>query len=262
MIIKARLRNGIDEVTIKEAEGKRTYANPAGHGFEQEFQEINLKLDALSEDSAKLQQSIASLMAMNTEQKSVNDSLKVKNTVQESTNDSLSTRVTQLQKFTNGFKEVRQRMFTVYKRDIKGQTYLGRSRSIAVGNAHAHDADALTDARLFDDDPFWQDRSTYLEIYGLQFEEVLAYCMYTDHTMGQRLIKMAGNKFNDDSRVLFQILNARSNMLLDGKTLGRPLDTAFRSFLQAVQHLSLEDSPTSLESHWTYGAFWQAYRKN
>ncbi len=41
MVIKAQLRNGIDEVTVKETGGKRTYANPAGHGFEQKFQEMN-----------------------------------------------------------------------------------------------------------------------------------------------------------------------------------------------------------------------------
>lgn len=178
------MRKDIDDVTVKENEESRTYANPAGHRFDKELKEMNGKLDALLESSAKHSESIASLKAKNAVQESLNDSLVVKNTVQESVNESLSTRVSQLQILSNGFKEIRQRMFTVYKRDIKGQSHLSRPRSIVAGNAHAHDADALTDARLLHEDPFWQDRSTYVELYGLQYDDVLAYRTYTDHVMG------------------------------------------------------------------------------
>lgn len=166
MVVKARLRNAIEEVTLKESGGKRTYANPAGHGLLEELQGMNKEVKNLREGA----------------------------TNQASFNASIDARVTQLQSFADGFKEVRQRIFTVYKRDIKGMSHLSRSKAIVVGNAHAHDADALMDAKLLDSDPFWPDRSTYCELYGCEFDKVLAYGTYTDHSTGRKLIKNIGKK--------------------------------------------------------------------
>jgi hypothetical protein len=257
MVIKAQLRNGIDEVTVKETGGKRTYANPAGHGFEQKFQEMNQKLDALLEGCTKQQEFNASLMAKNTVQESINASLMAKNTVQESVNASLSTSVAQLKISSKAAQDIRWRMYDVYKRDIKGMEEVRGSSAIRAGNAWAHNGDALTDAVLFQHDIARQDRAIYLELYGWHFEKVLGYRKYTDEVMDGKRILSIENKLNDHK--LFTVLNAHANMLLQGKPVAKALDAAFNTFLSTVERFGLEDFYMGSPVHKAYYAFWNEH---
>ena len=92
---------------------------------------------------------------------------------------SLESRVSLLTQSSEGYLSIRRRFLDVYKRDIKAMEELKGSKAIRKGNTIAHEGDALGDAMLFVRDQR-TDRSIYRELYGLDFQQVLDFRMYTN----------------------------------------------------------------------------------
>lgn len=86
--------------------------------------------------------------------------------------------MSQAKPFADHFRDIRWRLYDVYKRDVKGESELRGSAPIRTGNELAHAGKALLDAKLFRSDHFRQDVATYLELHGMGYEQVLGYGTY------------------------------------------------------------------------------------
>lgn len=89
----------------------------------------------------------------------------------------LNSRVDTLLQFSQGYMNIRRRFLDVYKRDIKHLPGYELTKAIRSGNSVAHDGDAVRDAFLFENDKR-TDRTLYRELYGLDADQVLCYCMH------------------------------------------------------------------------------------
>ena len=88
---------------------------------------------------------------------------------------SLKTHLRQLMESSDDYFTIRRRFLEVYQRDVKGGE-LGDYETIQRGNVVAHEGDALGDAMVFARDGR-QDRKLYRELYGLEYTQVLEFCM-------------------------------------------------------------------------------------
>ena len=127
----------------------------------------------------------------------------------------------------------------------------------------AHEGDALGDAVLFDRD-HRTDRSIYRELYGLEYEKVLAFRTYTDdlfNTSYQKLTICIDSASDDGG--LFLVLNAHATMVAQGKPLLDDLKVAFNSFLAKVEEYWLQ-SPTKEPNSplgSAYYTFWKKFHQ-
>ena len=131
------------------------------------------------------------------------------------------------------------------------------------GNIIAHEGDAFADAVLFDRD-HRLDRSTYRELYGLDYQQVLDFRTCTDgliKTSYQKLTRCIDSAGDDGG--LFLVLNAHATMVAQGNSLPDDLKVAFDSFLAKVQEYWLQppnkEPNTPLGS--AYYTFWKKFNQ-
>lgn len=140
---------------------------------------------------------------------------------------------------------------------------LKSSKVIREGNIIAYEGDALRDAVLFNCDQR-TDRIIYRELYGLDYQQVLDFCIYTDGLFNKSCQKLTIciNSANDDGR-LFLILNAHATMVARGNPLPNNLKVAFNSFLAKVEEYWLQpptkEPNTPLGS--AYYSFWKKFNE-
>ncbi|KAK3176307.1 hypothetical protein OEA41_007630 [Lepraria neglecta] len=229
-LAKSCLRNGVEHVTMGHNGDKVVYANSGGHGILRDLEEMKRTVAMLVANDEKKTSKI------DKHEKHI-DELQKKTTYLES-------RVRNLVQSSEGYLMIRRRFLDVYKRDIKGMEELRGSKAIRDRNLIAHEGDALGDAVLFDRDQR-TDRSIYRELYGLDYEKVLAF-----HS-------------GSDDGGLFLVLNAYATMLAQGKTLPDDLKIAFNSFLDKVEEHWLQ-SPTKEPNSplgSAYYTFWKKFNQ-
>ena len=130
-MVKSRLRDEAERVTIGQVGNNLVYANSGGHGILEELEQIKRKTDILmARDETRTSQ-------IDEHQKKIS---------------SLESRVRLLVQSSEGYLSIRRRFLDVYTRDIKAMDELKGSKAIREGNLIAHEGDALEDAVLFDRD--------------------------------------------------------------------------------------------------------------
>ena len=87
---------------------------------------------------------------------------------------SLNSRLRQLQDSPDNYLPIRKRFLEVYQRDVKGGE-VQDPKAIQQGSIVAHQGD-LGDAILYHRNTR-QDRSLYRKLYGLDYLQVLEYCI-------------------------------------------------------------------------------------
>ncbi len=157
-LVKSRLRDEVEGVTMGQVGNKLVYANLGGHNFledrdemKQRFNEQSRRFDEISTQLGEHQKRISSL----------------------------ESRVKILTQSSEGYLSIRRRFLDTYKRDIKSMEELKGSKAIQKGNSAAHEGDALGDAEVFNRDQR-TDRAIYRELYGLDYTQVIAFRMYFD----------------------------------------------------------------------------------
>jgi hypothetical protein len=241
-LIKSRLRDGAEHVTIGQIGNNLVYANSGGHGILEELEQMKREMKILmAKDEKKASQ-------IEEHQKHIS---------------SLETRVGHLVQSSEGYLSIRRRFLEVYKRDIKAMEELKGSKAIREGNLRAHEGDALGDAVVFDRDQR-TDRSIYRELYGLDHQQVLDFGTYTDglfNTLCQKLTVYIDSASDDGG--LFLVLNTHATMVAQGKPLLDDLKVAFNSFLAKVEeywlHPSTKEPNTPLGS--AYYTFWKKFNE-
>ena len=238
-LIKSRLRDAAEHITIGQAGNKVVYANSGGHGILGELEDMKMKMDIL----------IAKTSQIDEYQKK---------------NSSLESRVKLLTQTSEGYLSVRRRFLDVYKRDIKGMEELKGSKAIREGNQIAHEGDALGDAVLFDRDQR-TDMDIYRELYGLYHKQVLDFRTYTDslfNTLCQKLTIYIEDSASDYGG-LFLVLDAHATMVVQGKPISDDLKVAFNSFIVKVEEYWLQppdkEPKTPLGS--AYYSFWKKFNQ-
>ncbi|KAL2055085.1 hypothetical protein ABVK25_004423 [Lepraria finkii] len=226
-LIKSRLRDGAEHITIGQAGNKLVYANSGGHGILGELEDMKMKMDIL----------IAKISQIDKHQKEIDEYQKK--------NSSLESRVKLLTQTSERYLSIRRRFLDIYKRDIKGMEELKGSKAIREGNQIAHEGDALGDAVLFDRDQR-TDMDTYRELYGLYHKQVL--------------------KFQDsasDYGGLFLVLDAHATMVVQGKPISDDLKVAFNSFISKVQEYWLQppDNEPNTPLGSAYYSFWKEFNQ-
>jgi len=248
-LIKSRLRDEAERVTIGQVGNKLVYGNSGGHGILEELEQMKGKIDILmAKDETKTSQIDEHQTKIDEHQKKIS---------------SLESRVRRLVQSSGGYLSIRRRFLDVYKRDIKAIEELKGSKAIRKGNLIAHEGDALGDALLFDRDQR-TDRSIYRELYGFDHGQVLDFRMYTDglvNTSCRKLIKCIESASDDGG--LFLVLNAHATMIAQGKPLPDNLKVAFNSFLTKVEEHWLQppnkEPNTPLGS--AYYTFWKIFNQ-
>ncbi|MCJ1373734.1 hypothetical protein MMC20_004963 [Loxospora ochrophaea] len=222
-LIKSRLRDGAEHVTIGQIGNNLVDANSGGHGILEELEEMKREMNILMAKDEKRASQI------DEHQRQIS---------------SLESRVRQLVQSSEGYLSTRRRFLDVYKRDIKAMNELKGSKAIREGCRTAHEGDALGDAVLFDRDQR-TDRSIYRELYGLDYLQVLDF------------------QSASDDRGLFLVLNAHATMVVQGKPFPDDLKVAFNSFLAKVEEYWLQpptkEPNTPLGS--AYYTFWKKFNE-
>ena len=241
-MVKSRLRDGAEHITIGQIGNNLVYANSGGHGILEELEQIKREMHILTAKDEKRASQI------DEHQKQIS---------------SLESRVRHLVQSSEGYLSIRRRFIDVYKRDIKAMEGLKGSKAIREGNIIAHEGDALGDAVLFDRDQR-TDRSIYRELYGLDYQQVLDFRTYTDGLFNKSCQKLTIciDSASDDGG-LFLVLNAHATMVAQGNPLPDDLKVAFNSFLAKVEEYWLQpptkEPNTSLGS--AYYFFWKKYNE-
>ena len=156
-LVKSRLRDEAEQVTIGETENNIVFANTGGFGVLEGLEQIKRDIKILMAKDDKMTSHIEEL------QQNVSY---------------LESRVGCLVQSSEGYLSIRRRFLEVYKRDVKMEKP-ENSKANQEGNIVAHEGDALGDAALFQRDQR-TDRSTYRELYGLEYQQVLDFSTYTD----------------------------------------------------------------------------------
>ncbi|KAL9104998.1 MAG: hypothetical protein Q9163_000095 [Psora crenata] len=229
-LIKSRLRDEAEHVTIGQAGNNLLYANSGGHRLLEEMEQMKRDIGILiAKDEKKTNQIDEHQKQIEEHQKHIS---------------SLEDRVKGLVQTSEGYLSIRRRFLDVYKRDVKGMKELKGSKAIREGNLIAHAGDAFGDAVLFDRDQR-TDRSIYRELYGLDHQQVLHF-----HSAG-------------DDGGLFLVLNAHASEVSQGKPLPDDVKVAFNSFLAKVEEYWLQpprqDPDTPLGS--AYYTFWKIFNQ-
>ena len=85
---------------------------------------------------------------------------------------SLEGRVGQLAQHAESYLQIRKRFLRTYERDVK-DTYTHKGAlAVQLGNARAHQGDALADATVFDQDNQF-DTALYRELYGFDYTKII-----------------------------------------------------------------------------------------
>ncbi|KAI9781005.1 MAG: hypothetical protein M1816_002602 [Peltula sp. TS41687] len=87
--------------------------------------------------------------------------------------NTLTTEVEVLREASIGYRQIRNRFLDVYRRDVIGDPDGRWTKPIGLGNAAAHNGDAVVDAYLYYLGER-QDTTSFVEIYGLLPEKVLS----------------------------------------------------------------------------------------
>ncbi|KAL2059455.1 hypothetical protein ABVK25_000748 [Lepraria finkii] len=226
-LIKLRLRDRAEHITMGQAGNKLVYANSGGHGVLGELADMKMKLDILIAETSQIDE----------HQKEIDEYQKK--------NSSLESRVKLLTQTSERYLSIRRRFLDIYKRDIKGIEELKGSKAIREGNQIAHEGDALWDAMLFDRDQR-KDKTTYRDLYGLDYSQVLDF-----------------QDSASDNGGLFLVLNAYATMVIQGNPLSDDLKVAFKSFLTNVEEYWLQppnkEPNTPLGS--AYYSFWKKFNQ-
>ena len=183
---KSRLRNEVKRVTARQLEDKVVYANSGGHGLLAKLEEMTTAIERLNAKDEETTTAIKRLTAKDEETTTAIEHLTAKDEqktaqLKEHQNEVtlLKGQVGRLIQSSEGYRAIRRRFLDVYQRDIKGIKEFKGSKAIQTGNLRAHEGDALGDAVLFNHDGR-SDSYLYRELYGLDFEQVLNFRMYTD----------------------------------------------------------------------------------
>ena len=246
-LIKSRLRDGAEHVTMGQSGHKLVYANPGGRGILWELEQMRMEVNILkTKDETNTSQIGEHQKQIVEHQKHIS---------------SLESRVKRLVQCSDGYLSIRRRFLDVFKRDIMDMKELKGSKAIREGNSRAHEGDALGDAVVFDRDQR-TDRSIYRELYGLDHQQVLHFRTYTDGLFSTSCQKLTIciDSANDDGR-LFLVLNAHATMVAQGRPLPDDLKVAFNSFLVKVEEYWLRP-PTKEPNNpliCAYDTFWQKF---
>ena len=241
-MVKSRLRDGAEHVTIGQIGNNLVYANLGGHWILEELEQIKAK------DEKRASQIDKQARQIDEHQKQISY---------------LESRVRRLVQSSEGYLSIRRRFLDVYKRDIKAMEELKGSKAIREGNIIAHEGDALGDAVLFDRDQR-TDRSIYRELYGLDHQQVLDFRTYTGGLFSKSCQKLTIciDSASDDGG-LFLVLNAHATMVAQGNPLPDDLKVAFNSFLTKVEEYWLQpptkEPNTPLGS--AYYSFWKKFNE-
>ena len=194
---KSRLRNEVKRVTARQLEDKVVYANSGGHGLLAKLEEMTTAIERLNAKDEETTTAIERLTAETTtaiERLTAEDEQKTTAIERLTAKDEQKTaqlkehqnevtllkgQVGRLIQSSEGYRAIRRRFLDVYQRDIKGIKEFKGSKAIQTGNLRALEGDALGDAVLFNHDGR-SDSYLYRELYGLDFEQVLNFRMYTD----------------------------------------------------------------------------------
>ena len=155
-VAKEHLRQQIHDVNLDQVGERLVYGNSAGLTLLGELEELKESMTLLQKRVAESETTIEG------HRKEIAE---------------LQTRVGYLTASSEGYLAIRRRFLDVYKRDIKSMEELRNPRAIRNGNVVAHEGDALSDAVVFDRDRR-SDRSTFRELYGLEYGQVLEFCEY------------------------------------------------------------------------------------
>ncbi|KAL2056070.1 hypothetical protein ABVK25_003713 [Lepraria finkii] len=233
-LIKSRLRDGAEHITMGQAGDKLVYANSGGHGILGELDDMKKTMAILTAKTSQIDEY----------RKEIDEHRKEIDEHQKEIS-SLKNRVKLLVQSSEGYLLIRRRCLDVYKRDIKGMEELKGSKAIREGNQIAHEGDALGDAVLFDRDQR-TDKMIYRELYGLEHNQVLDF-----------------QKSASDDGGLFLVLDAHATMVMQGKPISDDLKVAFNSFLAKVEEYWLQppnkEPNTPLGS--AYYSFWKKLPK-
>ncbi|KAI9787957.1 MAG: hypothetical protein M1816_007357 [Peltula sp. TS41687] len=152
----------------------------------------------------------------------------------------LTTEVEVLREASIGYRQIRNRFLDVYQRDVIGDPDARWTKPIGLGNAAAHNGDAVVDAYLYQLGER-QDTTLFVEIYGLLPEKVLS-------------LRRSG----DFSSIA--VLNARATVKAKGAEVPQDVEQVWRQYI-----MKLEDewgkTPTDPLSALgrAYYRFWDIY---
>lgn len=158
MIVKKRPKLSVDDMSMGQAGDYLVHGNPGGHGILEELYDMKGRMDILEKKvTAKDDKTSAQIFQ---QQQSITF---------------LESRVRVLSLNSKVYIGIRERFIDSYKRCKGGSKF---TKAIDIGNKLAHEGDAILDATLWDQGGR-TDRSTYRELYGLEYTQVLEYCKYT-----------------------------------------------------------------------------------
>ena len=166
---KAHLKEQSDSSTLDSHGNSYYFGNTRGHTLMEKIEDMDRNFEKLLHKTDRL---TSELHLQRQQHESELELQRAKIQHHESEMVSLKGRMGQLTKKSKSYLQIRRRFLETYERDQKGNHSLIGSSAVRLGNARAHEGDALADACLLeeDDDP---NTSLYMELYGLHHAKVM-----------------------------------------------------------------------------------------